>query len=87
MARGHDLRRDLQKVGTNTMMTAYQVGSHPLQSFPDELVPTEAELARREGREYEPASELLVRIKAERAVREGRPESRRNSTRVRPARG
>jgi type I restriction enzyme S subunit len=30
------------------------------------LVPTEAELARREGRSYEPASELLKRILAER---------------------
>jgi len=30
------------------------------------LVPTEAELARREGRSYEPASELLERILAER---------------------
>ena len=33
------------------------------------LVPTEAELARREGREYEPASELLKRILAERKAR------------------
>jgi type I restriction enzyme S subunit len=31
------------------------------------LVPTEAELARREGRPYEPASALLERIKAEKA--------------------
>jgi type I restriction enzyme S subunit len=29
-------------------------------------VPTEAELARREGRDYEPASALLERIRAER---------------------
>ena len=33
------------------------------------LVPTEAELARREGRSYEPASELLKRIVAERRAR------------------
>lgn len=33
------------------------------------LVPTEAELARREGREYGPASELLKRILAERKAR------------------
>lgn len=33
------------------------------------LVPTEAELARAEGREYEPASELLKRILAERRRR------------------
>jgi len=36
------------------------------KAFRGELVPTEAELARREGRDYEPASELLARIKAER---------------------
>ncbi len=33
------------------------------------LVPTEAELARQEGREYEPASVLLLRILAERKLR------------------
>lgn len=33
------------------------------------LVPTEAELARREGRDYEPADELLNRILAERRAR------------------
>ncbi len=33
-------------------------------AFRGELVPTEAELARREGRSYEPAYELLARIKA-----------------------
>jgi type I restriction enzyme S subunit len=38
------------------------------KAFRGELVPTEAELARREGREYEPASVLLERIRAERAV-------------------
>jgi type I restriction enzyme S subunit len=32
------------------------------------LVPTEAELARREGRDYEPASVLLERVRAERAM-------------------
>jgi type I restriction enzyme, S subunit len=36
------------------------------KAFRGELVPTEAELARREGREYEPASVLLERIKKER---------------------
>jgi type I restriction enzyme S subunit len=36
------------------------------KAFRGELVPTEAELARREGREYEPASLLLERIRAER---------------------
>ncbi|HUT43399.1 MAG TPA: restriction endonuclease subunit S, partial [Desulfobacterales bacterium] len=36
------------------------------KAFRGELVPTEAELARREGRSYEPACELLSRIKVER---------------------
>jgi type I restriction enzyme S subunit len=35
------------------------------KAFRGELVPTEAELARREGRSYEPASVLLERIRAE----------------------
>jgi len=38
------------------------------KAFRGELVPTEAELARREGRTYEPASVLLERIKAERNI-------------------
>jgi type I restriction enzyme S subunit len=36
------------------------------KAFRGELVPTEAELARREGRDYEPASVLLERVKKER---------------------
>ena len=36
------------------------------KAFRGELVPTEAELARREGRSYESASELLARIKEDR---------------------
>jgi type I restriction enzyme S subunit len=36
------------------------------KAFRGELVPTEAELARKEGRDYEPASVLLKRIKEER---------------------
>lgn len=39
------------------------------KAFRGELVPTEAELARREGREYEPASVLLERIRAGRATK------------------
>lgn len=38
------------------------------KAFRGELVPTEAELARREGRDYEPASVLLDRIKAQRSL-------------------
>jgi len=36
------------------------------KAFRGELVPTEAELARQEGRDYEPASKLLKRIRSER---------------------
>jgi len=38
------------------------------KAFRGELVPTEAELARQEGRDYEPASALLARIRAARAA-------------------
>ena len=38
------------------------------KAFRGELVPTEAELARREGRDYEPAAVLLERIRSEREV-------------------
>lgn len=38
------------------------------KAFRGELVPTEAELARAEGRDYEPASVLLDRIRAQRAA-------------------
>jgi type I restriction enzyme S subunit len=37
------------------------------KAFRGELVPTEAELARQEGRDYEPASVLLARIRTARA--------------------
>ncbi len=37
------------------------------KAFHGELVPTEAELARQEGREYETAAELLARIQTQRA--------------------
>jgi type I restriction enzyme S subunit len=39
------------------------------KAFRGELVPTEAELARRDGRDYEPAEELLERIRGERGQR------------------
>jgi type I restriction enzyme S subunit len=38
------------------------------KAFRGELVPTEAELALREGRDYEPASVLLERVKREREM-------------------
>ena len=43
------------------------------KAFRGDLVPTEAELGRREGRDYEPASVLLERVRAERAAREPSP--------------
>jgi len=41
------------------------------KAFRGDLVPTEAEVARRERRSFEPASVLLDRIRGERAAREG----------------
>ncbi len=49
------------------------------KAFRGELVPTEAALARREGRDYEPATELLQRIRREReasAAANGNPTKR-----------
>jgi type I restriction enzyme S subunit len=40
------------------------------KAFRGELVPAEAELARQEGRDYEPASALLARIRASRTTSE-----------------
>jgi len=52
------------------------------KAFRGELVPTEAELARREGREYEPASVLLERIKKEREHQTSvRPEHKKTQRR------
>jgi type I restriction enzyme S subunit len=51
------------------------------KAFRGELVPTEAELARREGREYEPASVLLDRIRKERESHaSSNPERKRTRT-------
>lgn len=51
------------------------------KAFRGELVPTEAELARREGRDYEPASVLLERI------RTGRADGHASQPQRRPRRG
>lgn len=48
------------------------------KAFRGELVPTEAELARREGRDYEPASKLLERVRASRTAEVGAGKTRRN---------
>lgn len=47
------------------------------KAFAGELVETEADLARREGRDYEPASVLLERIAAEREARTAKPSKSR----------
>ncbi len=46
------------------------------KAFHGELVPTEAELARRESRPYEPASVLLEHIRAQREQAQQRPKRR-----------
>jgi len=57
------------------------------RAFAGELVPTEAELARAEGRSYETAEELLERIRREREAEketgQGRKKSRRTGGRAR----
>jgi type I restriction enzyme S subunit len=51
------------------------------KAFRGELVPTEAELAREEGRDYEPASALLDRIRAERGgASNGTPRRKRKES-------
>jgi type I restriction enzyme, S subunit len=55
-----------QRVSAATLRANKLTQSILAKAFRSELVPTEAELARREGREYEPASVLLERIKEER---------------------
>jgi len=55
------------------------------KAFRGELVPTEAELARQEDRDYEPASALLARIRAARAAEppeRGTDARRREKSRV-----
>lgn len=52
------------------------------KAFRGGLVPTEAELARREGRSYEPASELLVRIRAARQHDDTPKQSKRAITKA-----
>lgn len=50
-----------------------------VKAFAGELVPTEADLARREGRSYESASVLLERIRAERVNAPALPKRRRSA--------
>jgi type I restriction enzyme S subunit len=53
------------------------------KAFRGQLVSTEAELARREGRDYEPAAALLARIKAEKQAEPRKPA--RRSRKIDPA--
>jgi len=57
-----------KRVETATTRTEKLTQSILAKAFRGELVPTEAELARKENRTYEPASVLLEKIKAERAT-------------------
>ncbi len=49
------------------------------KAFKGELVPTEAELARREGRDYEPASVLLEKIKSQTRESSEKPKIQKKS--------
>ena len=65
------------RVATATLRADKLTQSVLARAFRGELVPTEAELARREGRDYEPASALLERVRRERKVASGDPTKRR----------
>jgi type I restriction enzyme S subunit len=49
------------------------------KAFRGELVPTEADLAREEGRDHEPASALLARTRTARAAGEAAPKPARRT--------
>jgi len=66
-----------RRVATATVQADKLTQSILAKAFRGELVPTEAELARREGRDYEPASALLERIQGERQVAAGGRRKRR----------
>lgn len=51
------------------------------RAFRGDLVPTEAELARQEGRDYEPASVILERLAAEREARAAKAPARKRRRR------
>lgn len=70
-----------KRVSTATARAEKLTQSILSKAFRGELVPTEAELARREGREYEPASVLLERIRTEKASSDsGKKERSRRAT-------
>jgi len=67
-----------KRVGIATSRTEKLTQAILAKAFRGELVPTEAELARREGRSYETASELLARIKSEIDAKQTSQKVRRN---------
>lgn len=70
------------KVGTSSMRADKLVQATLGKAFRGELVPTEAELAEREGREYESAEALLDRFHPQRpsTVRSAKPKRRPPTT-------
>jgi type I restriction enzyme S subunit len=56
------------RLATGTFRTERLTQAILAKAFRGELVPTEAELARAEGRPYEPASALLARVRSSHAV-------------------
>ncbi len=54
-----------RRVGAATARADKMTQAILAKAFKGELVPTEAELARQEGRDYEPAAALLERVKSE----------------------
>jgi type I restriction enzyme S subunit len=76
------LSRTIERfVSSGTLRVNKLTQSILAKAFRGELVSTEAELARREGRDYEPASVLLERIKKE---RESQTSSKPQRKRIRP---
>jgi type I restriction enzyme S subunit len=65
-----------KRVKSAALRAGHLMQSILAKAFRGDLVPTEADLARREHRTYEPASVLLARIKAEREREEPRPRRR-----------
>jgi type I restriction enzyme S subunit len=65
-----------------TVLTEHLPQAILARAFRGELVPTEAELAAEEGRDYEPASELLERIQESRKHNKPAKRGRRGNARV-----
>jgi type I restriction enzyme, S subunit len=67
-----------KRVSAATMRAEKLTQAILVKAFRGELVSTEAELARRDGRSYETASELLARIKSEKDAKQTSQKARRN---------